>query len=73
MIKIGDRELPRLILAPLAGISDLPFRMLNRSFGCRFAFAEMISARSLVYQSRQTLKMLSTGPDDRPLGLQFLA
>ncbi len=73
MIKIGDRELPRLILAPLAGISDLPFRMLNRSFGCRFAFAEMISARSLLYQSRQTLKMLSTGPDDRPLGLQFLA
>ncbi len=73
MIKIGDRELPPLILAPLAGISDLPYRMLNRSFGCRFAFSEMISARSLVYQSRQTLKMLSTRPDDRPLGLQFLA
>jgi tRNA-dihydrouridine synthase B len=73
MFKIGDSELPPLILAPLAGISDLPYRMLNRSFGCRFAFAEMISARSFVYQSRQTLKMLSTRPDDRPLGLQFLA
>jgi nifR3 family TIM-barrel protein len=46
--------------------------LLNRSFGCRFAFAEMISARSYVYQSRQTLKMLSTQPDDRPLGLQLL-
>lgn len=56
----------------MAGITDLPFRMLNRSFGCRFAFAEMISARSLVYGSRTTEQMLSTAPGDRPLGLQLL-
>lgn len=61
------------MLAPLAGISDLPFRMLNRSFGCGFAFAEMVSARSFTYGSRQTIRMLSTIPVDRPLGLQFLA
>ncbi len=60
------------MLAPLAGISDLPFRMLNRNFGCDFAFTEMISARSLVYQSNNTLKMLSTGPGDRPLGVQLV-
>jgi len=60
------------MLAPLAGISDLPFRMLNRSFGCGFAFTEMISARSLVYQSENTLKMLSTDPGDRPLGVQLV-
>jgi tRNA-dihydrouridine synthase B len=73
MIKIGNRQLPPLILAPLAGISDLPFRMLNRSFGCRFAFVEMVSARSYTYGSGQTNKMLATTHEDRPLGLQFLA
>lgn len=60
------------MLAPLAGISDLPFRRLNRSFGCRFAFPEMISARALLFESGQTLKMLTTAADDRPLGLQLL-
>lgn len=60
------------MLAPLAGISDLPFRMLNRSFGCGFAFTEMISARSLVYQSDNTIKMLQTGPQDRPIGVQLV-
>ncbi len=60
------------MLAPLAGISDLPFRMRNRSFGCGFAFSEMISARSLLYKNDNTLKMLSSGPADRPLGVQLL-
>ncbi|MDA8432680.1 MAG: tRNA dihydrouridine synthase DusB [Nitrospiraceae bacterium] len=73
MIKIGCLDFPRLSLAPLAGISDLPFRMLNRSYGCRFAFTEMVSARSLTYQSRQTIRMVSTACADRPLGIQLLA
>ena len=61
-----------LILAPMAGISDLPFRQLNRSFGCGLAFTEMISASSLVHRSKNTSKMLSTTPEDRPLGVQIL-
>jgi tRNA-dihydrouridine synthase B len=69
---ISGKEFTSLMLAPLAGISDLPFRMLNRSFGCGFAFTEMISARSLVYQSANTVKMLHTGPADRPLGVQLV-
>lgn len=73
MLKIGDLELSSpLSLAPLAGVTDLPFRMLYRSFGCKFAFAEMVSARSLVYGSKTTAQMLSTIPADRPLGLQLL-
>jgi tRNA-dihydrouridine synthase B len=64
---------PPLVLAPLAGISDLPFRMINRSWGCRLAFTEMISCSSLVHGSRNTLKMLSTEEGDRPLGVQILA
>ena len=61
-----------LILAPMAGISDLPFRLLNRSFGCGLAFTEMISASSLVHRSKNTSKMLSTTTEDRPLGVQIL-
>jgi nifR3 family TIM-barrel protein len=56
----------------MAGITDLPFRRIARSFGCAFAFVEMISARALVYQSKKTEKMLSTVPEDRPLGVQLL-
>ncbi len=73
MLKIGNLELSSpCILAPMAGITDLPFRMINRAFGCGFGFTEMISARSLVFQSRTTEKMLTTNPGDRPLGVQFL-
>jgi tRNA-dihydrouridine synthase B len=56
----------------MAGISDLPYRLINRSFGCGFAFTEMIGADSLVHKSKSTLRMLSTHPDDRPLGVQLL-
>jgi tRNA-dihydrouridine synthase B len=73
MLKIAHLTVSHpLILAPMAGITDLPFRTLNRSFGCTFAFAEMISARALVYGSEHTEKMLSTLPSDRPLGMQLL-
>ena len=56
----------------MAGITDLPFRVLNRHFGCRLAFVEMISARALVYRNSNTLKMISTSEADRPLGIQLL-
>ena len=73
MLKIGDITFPSsTLLAPLAGISDLPFRMINRANGCGFAFTEMISANALVYHSRKTDVMLTTAPGDRPLGVQLL-
>jgi tRNA-dihydrouridine synthase B len=56
----------------MAGISDLPYRLINRSLGCGLAFTEMISASSLVHKSKNTLKMLSTSEGDRPLGVQIL-
>ncbi len=73
MLSIGNVTVTSpLVLSPMAGISNLPFRLLNRSFGCRLAFTEMISARSLVHKSKNTLKMLATTADDRPLGVQIL-
>lgn len=73
MLSIGNNVIPsRCLLAPLAGISDLPFRLINREHGCEFAFTEMISARSLVYDSRKSVGMLARGEGDSPLGLQLL-
>lgn len=73
MLKIGTLKLKsNLILAPMAGISDLPFRMLNRRFGCELAFVEMINSRSISHRSKRTQKMLSSCKDDRPLGVQLL-
>jgi len=73
MLKIARFELKSgLILAPMAGITDFPFRMLNRKFGCEMAFVEMINCRSLSYKSKRTRKMLSGNSLDMPLGVQIL-
>src|SRR3989338_11498556 len=73
MLKIGNLRLKsNLILAPMAGVTDLPFRMLNRKFGCELAFAEMINCRSVGHKSKRSLQMLSTGLKDKPLGVQIL-
>lgn len=73
MLKIGSLKLKsNLILSPMAGISDLPFRLLNRGFSAELAFVEMINARSLGYNSKKTKFMLSTSPEDKPLGVQLL-
>ena len=73
MFKIGNLELKsNLILAPMAGITDLPFRLLNRRFGCELAFTEMLNCNSVSYRSRKTHKMLRTDPKDAPLGVQLL-
>ena len=73
MLKIGNLKLKsNLILSPMAGISDLPFRLLNREFGAELAFVEMINARSLGYNSKKTRFMLSTEQADKPLGVQLL-
>ncbi len=73
MLKIGSLKLSsNLILAPMSGISDLSFRLLNHRFGCELAFVEMINARSLGYKSKKTRSMLATEADDKPLGVQLL-
>jgi len=73
MLKIGPLTLKYpFILAPMAGITDLPFRMICRRYGCDLAFIEMISAKALVYENRKTEKMIATHDGDRPLGIQLL-
>lgn len=73
MLTIGKVSLSsRFILAPLAGISDLPYRILNRRFGCELTFVEMINVRCLSHKSRKTREMLQCDDRDRPLAVQIL-
>ncbi|MFO7802412.1 MAG: tRNA-dihydrouridine synthase family protein [Desulfovermiculus sp.] len=58
-------------LAPLAGFSDLPFRLLCRELGCAVACTEMISAKGLMYKSPGTTDLLRTCPEDTPLVVQL--
>jgi tRNA-dihydrouridine synthase B len=71
-MRIGNILLKNnIFLAPMAGVSDMPFRFLLRDFGCAFAFTEMISAKGLIKKSPKSLHYLPSSPLDRPLGVQI--
>lgn len=58
-------------LAPLAGYSDLPFRMLCREYGAACAVTEMVSSKGMVFFSPGTKDLLATCPQDSPLAVQL--
>ena len=60
-----------VLSAPMAGVTDRPFRLIAREFGCDMAFTEMISAKALSFGNHKTLDMLTTGKDEYPLAVQF--
>lgn len=71
-VKIGKLILDNpVILAPLAGITNLPFRMMAKDAGCGLVCSEMISANGLVYRSMKTEKMLDSHPREKPLSIQI--
>jgi len=71
-VKIGKLILDNpVILAPLAGITNLPFRMIAKDAGCGLVCSEMISANGLVYKSIKTEKMLESHPEEKPLSIQI--
>jgi len=71
-MKIGALSLKnKMILAPMAGISNMSFRLINRDFGVGLTFTEMISANGLIRGMGKTLRYLDAHPDDRPLGVQI--
>lgn len=51
-----------IFLAPMAGITDLPFRTIARSFGCGLAFTEMVSGSGIVRRTEKTLRYLASSP-----------
>jgi len=59
------------ILAPLAGYSDLPFRMLCREMGAALCVSEMISANGIIHGQQKTMAMLASDPAERPVAMQL--
>ena len=71
-MKIGNLQLDNnTILAPLAGISNLPFRLMAKSYGCALVCSEMISSVALVRNAAKTLRMLDSEPREKPLSVQI--
>lgn len=59
------------MLAPMAGVTDYAYRILNRRHGCECAVTEMISARALYENNHRTFDLLETCEEDSPLGIQL--
>lgn len=59
------------VLAPLAGYTNLPFRLLCRKYGAAFCVSEMISCHGLVHREPNTLKMLASVAEERPVSFQL--
>jgi nifR3 family TIM-barrel protein len=60
-----------VILAPLAGITNLPFRLMAKKAGCSLVCSEMVSSHGLVYKSEKTARMLNSVPQEKPLSAQI--
>ena len=73
-VQIGPYAFPgRFFLAPLAGVSDRPFRKICRDLGAAFTYTEMVSAHGLVHGSEQTESYLDRDPEETPFAVQIFA
>ena len=71
-LKIADITLPnRYILAPMAGVTDMPMRLMAREMGCGLLSMEMVSANALHYKNKATEGILRIDPEENPVSLQI--
>ncbi len=71
-VRIGPLPVwPPVVLAPMAAVTNYPFRKLCKRFGAGLYVSEMITARALVYENEKTLKLADFGPDEDPRSLQL--
>ncbi len=71
-LQIGNVTLQNnLILAPMAGVTDLPFRMLCKEQGAGLICMEMVSAKAILYRNKNTKELLTIDPEERPVALQL--
>lgn len=71
-LKIGNVELENnIILAPMAGITDLPFRMICKKFNPGLVCTEMISSKAIFYNDSKTKKLMNTKGEKRPVSFQI--
>ena len=72
MVRIGKVELQgRVVLAPMAGVTDFSFRRLCREQGAALTTCEMVSAKALVYRDEKTKSLLYAPPDEKPYAVQI--
>ena len=70
--KIRDVVIPnRLVLAPMAGITNEAFRILCKEMGCGLVVAEMVSDKAIGFQNERTLKMTKVNPVEHPISMQI--
>ncbi len=70
-LRIGPVTLPSpLVLAPMAGVTDIAFRTICRELGAGYTLTEMVSAKALCYQDRKTIPLMTLGPGEHPAGVQ---
>ncbi len=70
--QIGSVNIPgKLILAPMAGVTDLPFRLLCKEKGADLIYTEMVSAKGIFYNSKNTEALLEVNEEERPVALQL--
>ena len=71
-LKIGTVELENpYILAPMAGVTDLPFRLLCKEQGAGLLCMEMVSAKAIQYNNKNTKALLEIHPEELPVSLQL--
>ncbi|MCH7631470.1 MAG: tRNA dihydrouridine synthase DusB, partial [Proteobacteria bacterium] len=71
-MKIGSIELEApVILAPMSGVTDLPFRRLVKSFGAGLVISEMLASEAVIHDNRRTLRMAMWVPEEQPFAIQL--
>lgn len=71
-MKFGNVETPNNVcLAPMAGFTDLPFRLICKEFGCGMLYSEMVSAKGLFYENEKTNNLIYIDPKEHPVGVQL--
>jgi tRNA-dihydrouridine synthase B len=69
---IGNVRLKNnIFLAPMAGVTDLPFRIMCKKYGAGFVYTEMISSKALYYNDKKTLELIATDKREEPFGVQI--
>lgn len=70
--QIGPVKLAnRLLLAPMAGVTDLPYRLLCKEQGCALVYTEMVSAKAILYRNKNTKSLLEVAEGEGPVAVQL--
>lgn len=71
-MKIGNINIENnLVLAPMAGVTDYPFRKICREMGCGLLYTEMVSAKAILYKNKNTEPLLETDESEHPIAVQI--